>query len=242
MRAGNAGTYREFTYDGSYEGFLCVAVKCINLRVFPQRVEVADGVDGSACHVRTNYEIAAKMHDFLSDRASVQLQQMVVDGFLTDMDDRERALIDLIARAVKFGACVADDYEHKNLRRIHEAILDLYREEQSFFVDLMPVEYKDAKTAVINPRNRVLPVMKNDIIRKTDFANLLIYDKRHNMVLFKKDEMDDIVDIRKIMLHDRDDVRNVYDSVWQYLADGNHLTGRRIKKRADPERLWYIAG
>ena len=266
-----SGTYSYFAYDGTYEGFLCVAVKCINLRVFPAGVTVAggglssgpsggsggaadaaDAADAAAfgaagscneiCYVRTNYDIAEKMHNFLAERACVQVQQMVVDGFLTDMRDRERALIDLIARAVRFGACVADDYEHKSLRRIHEAILDLYREEQSFFVELDPKEYKDAKTAVIDPHNMVLPVMKHDIIRKTDHANLFIYDRRHNMVLFKKEDTDDIVDISRLNVKSREDVRCVYDSVWQYLVCGNHLNGSLVRRRrADYERLWYIA-
>lgn len=240
-----SGTYNVFAYDGSYEGFLCVAVKCINLRIFPAKVVISDGrrIEDGCCFVRTDYVIAEKMHNFLSDRACVQVQQMVVDGFLTDMADRERALIDLIGRAMKYGACVADDYEHRSLRRIHDAILDLYREEQSYFVELETEEYKEARTAVIDPRNRVLPVMKYDIIRKTDHTNLFIYDRRHSMVLFKKEEADDIVDISRLALARRDDVRYVYDSVWQYLASGEHLD-RRIcnrRKASAYERLWYIA-
>ena len=54
---------------------------------------------------------------------------------------------------------------------------------------------------------------------------------------------DDIVDISRLALARRDDVRYVYDSVWQYLASGEHLD-RRIcnrRKASAYERLWYIA-
>ncbi|MBP5260956.1 MAG: hypothetical protein J6Z43_02370 [Clostridiales bacterium] len=237
-----SGTYRNFAYDGTYDGFLCVAVKCINLRVFPDRVLAAHDGGEDICYVRTDYDIAGKMHRFLGERSCAQVQQMVVDGFLTDMDDRERALIDLIARAVRFGACVADDYEHANLRRIHKAILDLYREEQTCFTALATEDYKEAKTAVIDPHNRVLPLMKNDLIRKTEYANLFIYDRRHSMVLFKKDEADDVVDVSRMHLPEERDVRVMYDLLWQYLSDGTHLKGIRAKRSADLDRLWYIAG
>ena len=241
-------TYRRFLYDGTYEGFLCLAVKCLNLRVFPEVTYIDDGsfedMDFDICRIRTDADIAFRMHRLLGERACVQTQQIVMDGFLTATPDREKALINLIGKSLKYGAIVADDYEDQAMRRIHTAILDLYREEQSYFVTLETTRYKETDLAIISPRNMVLPVMKKDIVRKTRYENLLIYDRRHNMVLYKNDETDDIVDIRRLGKTLPADVRDLYESLWQYLTSGRHLTGAagRSRRRSDgPDRMWYIA-
>lgn len=244
------GTYRRFAYDGTYEGFLCVAVKCITLRVIPERIVVSDGLNCQPEYffVRTDYGIAAKMHRFISDRACIQVSQMIVDGFLTAMPEREIALIRLIAKAMRFGACVADDYDDQAIYRIHMAILDLYREEQTYFMEFEPSPCRDIMAGVINPRNIILPVMKTDILRKTDYGNLLIYDRRHHMVLYRNDESNDIVDVRYMQMHSQSEPDIIYDDIWQYLRSGVHLSGRRNgnpsgygRDCSELERMWYIA-
>ena len=244
------GTYRRFAYDGTYEGFLCVAVKCINLRVIPEQITVADGtIPGSEVYyVRTNYEIACKMHKFICDRACIQVSRMVIDGFLTAMPDREITLIRFIAKAIRFGACVADNYDDQAIYRIHMAILDLYREEQSFFMDFNPTACRDVMASVINPRNMILPVMKNDILRKTEYDNIFVYDRRHHMILYRNDEINDIVDVRNLVLHSQSEASVIYDDIWQYLKNGEHLNGQRRRSVSvygrscmEPERMWYVA-
>ncbi len=235
-----SGTYRRFAYDGTYEGLLCVAVKCINLRVVPELIMVAGGTAYShdVCYVRTDLDIAGKMHRFIGERACARTQQMVMDCFLTAMPDKEKMIVSLIAKAVKFGACVADDYDDQMIRRIQLAILDLYREEQSYFMSFEPVVYNDVTTSVINPKNIILPVMKHDILRKTDYDNMLIYDTRHHMVLYRNDESNDIVDIRKLRIDPQNRIEVICDDIWQYLLTGAHLNGRMKKT----DRLWYVAG
>lgn len=235
-----SGTYRRFAYDGTYEGLLCVAVKCINLRIVPELILVSAGTeyDHDVCYVRTDLGIAEKMHDFIGQRACVRTQQMVVDCFLTTMPDKEKVIVNLICKAVRFGACVADDYDDQMIRRVHLAILDLYREEQSYFMSFDPVIHRNISTSVINPKNIILPVMKYDILRKTEYDNILIYDKRHHMVLYRNDESNDIVDVRRLPIDPQNRIEVICDDIWQYLLTGAHLNGRRKKS----DRLWYVAG
>ena len=240
------GTYRRFAYDGTFEGFLCVAVKCINLRVVPEMIYVSEGTDtgDDMLYVRTDLRIASEMNKFIGNRTSAQMQQMVTDGFLTALPDREKLLISFIAKGIKFGASVADDYDDLAVSRLHAAILDLYREEQSYFVSTEFMKHNNILTASIEPRNYVLPVMKTDIIRKTDYADLMIYDRRHSMVLYKHEETDDIVDIRNLTLQAKNDISRICDELWTYLREGRYCSTpyRFIGHGADRmERMWYVA-
>ena len=103
--------------------------------------------------------------------ASVDVQQMISDCFLTSLPNKERDIFLLICKALKSGASVAEDYQDEVVKRIHTAVTDLYREVQSYFSEITYTPVNNVSISVINPRNCILPVLGNSILKKDGSSN-----------------------------------------------------------------------
>ena len=71
----------------------------------------------------------------------------------------------MACKAIKYGAVIAEDYKDELMRRIQFAIRDLYREAQSIYNSINSVKIDNVTFSVINPRNNVLPVIVNSLLK-----------------------------------------------------------------------------
>ena len=204
-----------FSYDGTFEGFLCVAVRCINMRLIPleikRRTEDGSIQDLQYNSIRTNKVIADKMYALIGKQGSREIQQMIYDLLLTCIPDKEIDTYIFICKILKFGAVVAEYREDEVVRRIHLAIQDLYREAQAELSRLDLVSIDGHQLAVINPRNNVLPVVKDAILHRIDGdKDVDIYDKRHRLLLQRHAGIERIIDTYGLLNIDTDNVEDLY--------------------------------
>ena len=118
-----AHVIHDFTYDGTLEGLLSVYLKCIAMKVRPLNIRPEFMVGGTPSgqrymFVRTNAAQADRLYRYMGECASAEVQQMITDCFLTSLPRMETDLYELVARAIRFGARVAEDYEDETLNRI----------------------------------------------------------------------------------------------------------------------------
>ena len=246
-----SSVFYNFTYDGTFEGLLCVLLRCISTRVIPKSIQPDylftdnDGED-QFTHVVTNDSLARKLYDYIGTFADVQVQQMVRDCFLTSLPNKEIDIYMLIRQALWRGNSVSDDFSNESLRRIQMAIRDLYRESQSIPYDINFSRFTNTDISIINPRNIVLPVMMDNVLKNTAIDDFLLYDRRHKLALLRRQDSDYIVDTSRIATKTEINHDYVYNSLWKhFIKDGNirrirplHVCG---KLTDNPTMLWDIA-
>lgn len=239
-----------FTYDGTLEGFLCTTVRCINMRVMPMLIkpvyEVAYDIKSSNYHnVVTDYSIADKFYSYIGEYSSAEVQQMILDCFLTTFPSKERDLFFFICKALKCGAAVAEDYSDSITSRVQMEIRDLYREAQSSVSDISFTNINNVSVAVINPRNKIIPIVRNMILKNRNLDDMMLYDKRHNILLLRHGENDQVIDTTLISRFDISTPHSVYETMWNYFTEFDHVRDvARIgnyKSANSLTRLWYIA-
>lgn len=236
---------RDFSYDGTIEGYLSVVSYCIENKTMPRKItaETFERDDGLSVRIRSDYNAADRLYKLVGRRASAEVQQMICDLFLTCVTDMEMDLFIMICKGIKYGAVIADDYSDELMRRIQFSIRDLYREAASVLSSMNAVKIDNVTFAVINPRNRVLPIIYRNILNNEDNDDVLIYDKRHKMALIRMGETDMIFDTGRIAGSDLGSVNDLYGKMWPYFASDLNTLGRQVlKERADSlSKLWYIA-
>ena len=238
----------EFLYDGTIEGYLTVIGNCISEKMMPLHIhneqsrKMTGG--GEALRVKTDTKIADNIYRLIGRRSSPEVQQMVNDIFLTSVPDMEMDLFVMICKAIKHGAVIAEDYQDEFMKRMQFAIRDLYREAQTIQDQMSIFERDKLAYAMINPRNKVLPILENRIRKDMRYDDMIIYDKRHRMAYVRFRDESAVIDISRLYgCCDIDSAEDVYYRLWPYFTGRGGIPSDRNIQNADAlTKLWYVAG
>ena len=243
------GYIRRFSYDGTLEGFLCTALRILRVKTMPDEICPEYRADASAEYVpvRTSISEAEYVYSLIGRRGSAEVQQMVSDLFLTDTPDMEKLLFEMIYLALRDGGKIAEDYSSDVMRRVHGAIRDLYREAQALLVNIEFFRGEEASCAVIDPRNSVLPLIRKPLLKRIDLDDVIVFDKRHCLMLGRTGDRDMLSDMRRVALTMPDTGKEAYNVLWPAVkgakfevrfAGGTDIVPGR---RRDYDPLWSMA-
>lgn len=237
-----------FCYDGTLEGFLSVMNYAIESKTMPTHICSEYLISGTInenkyIKISTDYKSADRLYRLIGRHSSPEVQQMLNDCFLTCLPDMEMDLFIMVCKAIKYGAVIAEDYSDTLMRRIQFAIRDLYREAQSTFNAINSVKIDNVTFSIINPRNNVLPVIGSSILKKEEYDDLLIYDKRHGIALLRIGDNATVLDLKRILISEINSVSDLRNKVWKYFTTTGNVPNRDVRSmRAESlSRLWYIA-
>lgn len=224
----------EFFYDGTIEGLLCVIIRCINMRIMPSAINVRHNHFDSGEYIKSDYVLADKMYRYIGAQSSVEIQQMIMDCFLTCLPDKEKAIYLMIYKALKFGAVIAERYDDELMRRIQLAIRDLYREGQYQLSNISMSRQDDVSVGIINPRNCVLPIIKEGIRSRLSTDKCLILDKRHNLAFVYSGRRNEMVDVSMMDISGREGLCSsyLYSAMWPYFEEHYFSCGEGQSKSA----------
>ena len=241
----------DFTYDGTLEGLLSVYLKCIAMKVRPTDIRPEFMVKGKPFEdrylfVRTNAAQADRLYRYMGQCASAELQQMITDCFLTSLPRMELDLYEMIARGIRYGSCITEDYEDETMQRIQMAIRDLYRESQTLVNDMTFRREGKVAVTMLNPRNCVLPLIRNRLLNDPEYDDILAYDRRHFLLLMRNGSEEDLLDIRRLPIPVVKDAHEVYETFWPYVTGDREINCRSVtrgrSKGADSlTPMWHIA-
>ena len=244
-----SGQGNKYTYDGTFEGYLCAVLAALRSGKVPaaitDRRSVAgnDGLD-DVINIATSLKDAQYLYTVISARSSAEVQQMASDYFLTDSSGLEITLYKMIFCSLKYGARIAEDYSSTMMNGIQMAIRDLYREAQSLLKDLDFYLGEEAACCVINPKNSVLPVIRQSILKRRDIDSLIVYDKRHHLLLERYSDQNMLLDISDFPISEFRAPRAAYECLWPVVRD-RRFDVRNIpsqkKSGSTIEPLWLKA-
>ena len=236
----------KYTYDGTFEGYLCAVLAALRSGKVP--VSITDRrlypAGDDEVNVVTSLKDAQYLYSMISARSSAEVQQMTSDFFLTDVRGLEIDLYKMIFCSLKYGARVAEDYTSGTMRKIQMSIRDLYREAQSVLSGLDFYLGEEAACAVINPRNSVLPIIRQPVLKRREIDDLIIYDKRHHLLLERYGEQNMLLDISDFPVPDFRNPPEAYAYLWPFIRDRRFdvmVNPTQKKSGSTIEPLWLKA-
>ena len=237
------GREYSYVYDGTFEGFLTVAVMCLRMHRAPASILpyylTEDKPDGPVT-VRTVPADAEHLYSVIGSVADVQVQQNASDFFLTCGAGRELTLFAYIYKALVTGPSISEEYSEPTVRQVRQAVLDLYREAQSVQTGLSFLDAGGISAAVINPRNSVLPLIRNQVLKRADLEDVALYDRRHCLLLRRKGELASLADVRHLALPEIDSPEDLLEAIgsggkcWE-------MSPQESRHSAILKSMWYIA-
>lgn len=242
---------KRYTYDGTFEGYLCAVLAALRSGRVPASItdrrlieDRPDSVFDDVVNIPTSMKDAQYLYSMISARSSAEVQQMTSDYFLTDSRGLEINLYKMIFCSLKYGACVAEDYSSEMMNGIQMAIRDLYREAQTTFKELDFYLGEEAACTVINPRNSILPLIRKSILKRRDIDDLIVYDKRHHLLLERCSDQNMLLDISDFPIPEFGNPKEAYDCLWPFVRDKRFdvriIPGQK-KSGSAIEPLWLKA-
>ena len=173
-----------YQYDGTFDGFLC----CIHDSYLYKEIPVGFSSDGdflSLYEVRivpTQAAHSQRVYRGLAAR-SAKAAKAVYRGFLTCMEDKELRLYAFVRKVFREGDLFMWDLSDPVFYPLHKALRHMSGELEKLRGFIRFSEYSGVLGAEIEPKNRVLPLLRNHFCNRYANESFFIYDSTHKDLL-----------------------------------------------------------
>ena len=173
-----------YRYDGSYQGFLCCVAECFKDKRLPHAIGLLDEPQGTLFGIKaveTDPQLAQRVEESIRRRISPLAGDMVRQGFLSCMEQKELRLTRFILLGYKHGAKVTEMSVNDDVHAINKALLYLKNEAHYHVEFLRFADCGGVLAAMITPNNRVLPLIVGHFCERLNTESFMIFDKTHGM-------------------------------------------------------------
>ncbi len=235
-----------YRYDGSFDGFLtCVYEVYVHreypaaflgpeedqLSLFPERP------------VETHREHAGRVRASLPRRLGAEGASWVVNGFLTCLSERELHLFRFLALGYELGPNLVRHLTDDRVAILHKALTHLNGEAHLLKGFVRFSDQAGVLVAEIEPKNRVLPLLRPHFCTRYAGERLVIYDRTYKEALFYEPRRWAIVPLAEFSPADPGEEERDYRALWRRFYDTIAIEGRynpKCRMSHMPKRYWHL--
>ena len=233
-----------YLYDGSFEGLLCCifdsyANKEILTAIFsdedfaptlfPTRTVSTDAGHAS--------RVLRKIH-----KLSPYAEELLRRGYLTCMDEKEIRLYRLVVKLLREGAGFLRDFSDETLHPVAAAVRHLNGEAHLLKGFIRFSELGGVLGSEIEPKNRVLPVLRSHFCSRYQNEKFFIYDRTHHEALFYAAGKAVIRPLADFQMAPPDEAEANYRLLWKQAPPDPHAQALLEYHDGISERILFHAG
>ena len=216
-----------FQYDGTYEGFLCCIYESYIHKEFPiafcddeefytlYEVRVINTVPDHAKRIQQSI-------DNISKRASLIVRRT----YLTCLPEKEQHLYRFVRRLYADGPDFIRNISDPVYYPIHRALRHMDGELEKLRGFVRFTDYNGFLGAEIEPKNRVLPLLRHHFCSRYANESFFIYDRTHKELLMHSAGHSRIAQVDTIHLNAPGDEEIFYRSLWKRFFETVSITQR----------------
>lgn len=176
-----------YQYDGSFAGFLCCVFESYARRETPVEFCAGEEVQTALypCRaVETDPARAGRVYRALAEKISPAARNLVARGFLSCDPERERTIFRFVRHGFSAGRAVTGQFSHPDVEPLIRIARHVGNEAQLLRGFVRFSRVGGALAAEIEPKNRVLPLLRQHFCARLADEIFLIYDRTHREALF----------------------------------------------------------
>ena len=174
-----------YQYDGSFEGLLCCVFESYTKKERPTAI-LRDGDDEPSLFeiraVTTDRAHAQRIYRSLYKR-SPEVGPFLRRAFLTCLPDKEMAIYRFIVKFYREGAPLLSRLSDDTYLPLLKAVRQLSGEVEQFRGFTRFSDFDGVLGAEIEPKNRVLPLLRGHFCQRYANEQFFIYDRTHRELL-----------------------------------------------------------
>lgn len=231
-------------YDGSFAGFLsCIFESYAN---YEEPVEFQSQEQLCASFypqrtVTTHREHAERVYRSLAAKFGTAGQELVERGFLTCLPEKELWLWRLIRMGYRQGPSVTRALTDPVVDQVYKAVFHLNHEAHLLTGFVRFSQQDGVLVGEIEPKNRVLPLLRPHFCGRYPQERFLLYDRTHREALFHQPGQWAILPAEDLHLGSADEEELSYRKLWRSFYDTIAIEGRynpKCRMTHMPKRYW----
>lgn len=233
-----------YCFDGTFEGLMCCVFKSFERRELPCGVCAGEPEQLSLAevlHVPTESEKAARVMRAVPQKICPEAAEDVKKAFLSCAEDRELLILKYLQMGFRHGARVRGQLADDTVNALNKAVLFCGNEAQKFREFIRFSDFGGRLVAVIEPKNRVLPLIAAHFIDRYRNESFLIYDRSHKMALVYSDYRAEILENIDFEPPAADPEEVRYRELWREFYRAVAIMERynpRCRMNFMPKRYW----
>ena len=233
-----------YTYDGSFDGFLCCVFESVYSReipydIFPESDAPLTLMDTK--HIGTDHTKAARVHASIPKKLSKQSLSLISTVFLSCLPQKELKILDFLLHGYNEGGKLLNKLGDPVVAPLLAAERHLLGEAHLLKGFIRFSDIGDALVSTITPKNYILPFLAKHFTLRYDNENFMIFDKTHKSALIYQNGKTEIISVDSIELPELSEKEEMYQSLWKQFYNTIAIESRenpRCRMTHMPKRYW----
>ncbi len=207
-----------YRYDGTLDGFLCCVYESYANKELPAAILGPEDEQLSLLETReieTDAFRAARVLKSIPARISEDALYLVERAMLTCMPDREKRLLEFLHLGYRKGPGVMDMLHDNAVAPVLSAVNHLGREAHLYLGFVRFTQNAGVLAAVIEPKNRVLPLISQHFVDRYQNEAFIIFDRTHREALVSQNGRGRIAPLEAMELPEPDDLERAVRALWR---------------------------
>lgn len=232
-----------YSYDGSFDGLMCCIYESYTQKERPTAI-LCDGDDEPALFdvrlVATDREHARRV--YLSfQRYNMSVGPFLRRVFLTCMTDKEMCMYRFIQKLYRAGAPLLTRLSDETYAPLLKAVRHMGGEVEALRGFVRFSEFSGILGAEIEPKNRILPILRSHFCDRYRNESFFIYDRTHREALLYSGGVSRIVPLEEFHMAPPDETEVHYRRLWKRFYDTIAIRERDnpgLRMSNMPKRYW----
>lgn len=233
-----------FAYDGTFEGFLTCVFYAYADHVM---VEGFRTFGDESCvlwpirDIETEPDKARRVYCSMDAKIGQGAGELVWRAFLTFLPDKEMHIYRFLRYGYQRGSRVLEDLGDQRVYILNKAVRHLNGEVHLLTGFIRFSNLEGVLVAEIEPKNRVLPLLRRHFVARYNTQPFLIYDRTHKEMLIYQPRQWAIVPMEDVTLPPPDEQELRYRRLWRRFYDTIEIQGRhnpKLRQTHMPRRYW----
>lgn len=232
-----------YYYDGSFEGFLCcIFDSYANKEVLTAIYGDEDFVPTlfASRAIQTDREHANRVYKKIV-KCSPYTADLLQKGFLTCLPEKELHMYRLVVKLLREGPGFLRNFSDETLHPVAKAVQHLMGEAHLLKGFVRFSELGGVLGSEIEPKNRVLPVLRSHFCARYQNEKFFIYDRTHQEALFYAAGKAVIRPLEDFQMAPPDETEATYRILWKRFYDTIAIRERynpKCRMTNMPKRYW----
>ncbi len=233
-----------YVYDGSFEGLLCCVFESFSAREVP--AEISAGAPEQLSfydlkEIETDSEKARRVAVSIPKKISAEAFDFIKKAYLSCLEQKEILILKFICKGYRYGGVILDMLADDTVNALFSAVRAINNEAHLLLGFTRFSDCGNALTAVISPKNTVLPLMAGHFTDRFRNENFLIYDNVHRMALMYYNRDAQILEDVDFELPEASESEIYYRNLWQVFYNTIAIKERynpKCRMTHCPQRYW----
>lgn len=233
-----------YLYDGSFNGLLCCVFESYDRREMPAEILTPDMPQAILLPVKeimTDLQKANRVLVSIPKKMGPAALNFVRHAFLTCLPQKELHILRFMHLGYCHGPSVMAMLANDTVHILFKAVKHLKKESHLLKGFLRFSVFHNVLVGEIEPKNYVLPLLRQHFCQRYPEERFLIFDQTHGMALAYQPYQSAIMAVGDLVLPEPDKEEQSFRELWRLFYETIEVKGRhnpRCRMSHMPKRYW----